>query len=185
MVCVAAGRGERFGGDKLSAVVADTTVLELSLTALHTAFPEAALEVVVPPHRTGYWRGRVAGHPARPRVVAGGMRRQDSVRAGVEAVDDQRRRGVGQAAAVIARPRDVALRDVAGSAEPDRVEAARVAARGGDELPVGRVERSVQLADDVDIVEFLPGNVSAIKVANTIGARASDLDVQHIVARLE
>lgn len=84
LICVGAGRGERYGGDKLAEPLGDRTVLEVALAALVRAFPGAPLFAVVPPKRLGEWRERVAQRLPHAEFVAGGERRQDSVRAGVE-----------------------------------------------------------------------------------------------------
>ncbi len=85
LVCVAAGRGARYGGDKLSETVAGRPVLERSLDALRRARPDDPLVVVVSAFRLDEWRERLAGHRGDALLVTGGVRRQDSVRAGVEA----------------------------------------------------------------------------------------------------
>jgi 2-C-methyl-D-erythritol 4-phosphate cytidylyltransferase len=84
LICVGAGRGQRFGGDKLAEPLGDRTVLETALEGLVRAFPDAPLFVVVPPKRLAEWQDRIAARVPSARVVAGGGRRQDSVRAGVE-----------------------------------------------------------------------------------------------------
>ena len=84
LVCVGAGRGERFGSDKLAEPLGDRTVLQTALEGLVRAFPDAPLFVVVPPNRMVEWRGRVEERVPKAQFVAGGGRRQDSVRAGVE-----------------------------------------------------------------------------------------------------
>lgn len=89
LVCVAAGRGDRFGGDKLSEVVAGRTVLAMSLDALRHARPDDPLVVVVSASRLDEWRERLAGGYGEVVLVAGGVRRQDSVRAGVEAAAER------------------------------------------------------------------------------------------------
>ena len=87
-VCVGAGRGRRFGSDKLSEKLGDRTVLETSIAALRTAVPTAPLVVVVAPEAVEQWRGIVESEFSSIDVVAGGNRRQDSVRLGVaRAVD--------------------------------------------------------------------------------------------------
>ncbi len=83
MVVVAAGRGARFGGDKLAEKLGSRTVLETSLEALRRAFPKAPLVVVVPPERKENWIERLAENYSECQVVAGGPRRQDSVQNGV------------------------------------------------------------------------------------------------------
>jgi 2-C-methyl-D-erythritol 4-phosphate cytidylyltransferase len=84
LVCVGAGRGQRYGGDKLAELLGDKTVLETALAALLRAFPDAPLFVVVPPNRLEEWGKRIASGFPGARLVAGGERRQDSVRSGVE-----------------------------------------------------------------------------------------------------
>jgi len=86
IVCVAGGRGERFGGDKLAEQLGTTTVLERSLFALRQTFPSAPLSVVVPANRLLFWRERLEVEGDALCCVEGGARRQDSVRRGVEAV---------------------------------------------------------------------------------------------------
>jgi 2-C-methyl-D-erythritol 4-phosphate cytidylyltransferase len=88
LVCVGAGRGERFGGDKLAEPLGDRTVLEVALAGLVRAFPDAPLFVVVAPNRLAEWRERISERLPTARFVAGGERRQDSVRAGVELAAD-------------------------------------------------------------------------------------------------
>jgi 2-C-methyl-D-erythritol 4-phosphate cytidylyltransferase/2-C-methyl-D-erythritol 2,4-cyclodiphosphate synthase len=83
MVCVGAGRGSRFGSDKLAERIGDHTVLELSLLALRRAFPDAPLVVVLNGDRLDEWRERLEPAFADAELLAGGRRRQDSVRTGV------------------------------------------------------------------------------------------------------
>jgi len=89
IVCVAGGRGERFGGDKLASRLGSGTVLETSLAQLRRAFPSAPLVVVVPVDRLPFWSGILNVSWPGIRCVEGGVRRQDSVRRGVEAVAAQ------------------------------------------------------------------------------------------------
>ncbi len=86
VVCVAGGRGERFGGDKLAAMLGTRTVLECSLFALRLAFPNAPFSVVLPADRMAFWQERLRAEWNSLRCIEGGARRQDSVRRGVEAV---------------------------------------------------------------------------------------------------
>jgi len=86
IVCVAGGRGERFGGDKLAEQLGNTTVLECSLLALRQAFPSAPMSVVVPSDRMSFWLEQLGTIWSGLRCIEGGARRQDSVRRGVEAV---------------------------------------------------------------------------------------------------
>lgn len=85
LVCVAAGRGTRFGGDKLSLELAGRSVLEHALDALRRARPDDPLVVVLDPAQLATWRARLAASHPSAVLVEGGARRQDSVRAGVAA----------------------------------------------------------------------------------------------------
>jgi len=85
VVCVGGGRGTRYGQDKLALDLGGRSVLEVSVAALRAAFPEAPLVTVVPAERCHQWRS-VLGPYGVESVVAGGERRQDSVRRGVDAV---------------------------------------------------------------------------------------------------
>lgn len=85
LVCVAAGRGRRFGGDKLGQLLGGRPVLEVSLRALVAACPGAPLVIVVAPERVAEWRERLGPELPDARWVPGGELRQDSVRAGIRA----------------------------------------------------------------------------------------------------
>lgn len=85
VVCVAGGRGDRFGGDKLAERVAGRSILEHALAALRLAFPTPPLVVVVPAQRMDFWRAILSPSFPDAELIAGGTRRQDSVRAGVDA----------------------------------------------------------------------------------------------------
>ncbi len=82
-VCVGAGRGVRFGGDKLREMLGSRTVFGTSLHALVRAVPEALLVVVVGDAMLDFWRDHLSPEFPQARFVSGGDRRQDSVRAGV------------------------------------------------------------------------------------------------------
>jgi 2-C-methyl-D-erythritol 4-phosphate cytidylyltransferase len=82
-VCVGAGRGVRFGGDKLAELLGSRTVFATALGALAGAAPEALMVVVVGDARLEFWRDRLSPEFPQARFVGGGDRRQDSVRAGV------------------------------------------------------------------------------------------------------
>ena len=84
-VCVGAGRGSRFGGDKLAQPLGDRTVFASAIGALMAAIPAAPLVVVVAPERLQEWRNRFRADFPEALLVGGGARRQDSVRAGVAA----------------------------------------------------------------------------------------------------
>lgn len=82
-VCVGAGRGVRFGGDKLGEMLGSRTVFATALSALVRAVPEALMVVVVGDATLELWRARLSPEFPQARFVSGGDRRQDSVRAGV------------------------------------------------------------------------------------------------------
>lgn len=94
-VCVGAGRGSRFGREKVAEQLGDRTVLAAALGALHEAIPTAPLVVVVAAEHRDAWRSRLAADFPGVLVVAGGARRQDSVRIGVETA-------IGRGAEVVA-----------------------------------------------------------------------------------
>ena len=85
IVVVAAGSSSRFGTDKLAVRLGGRSVLERAVASVRAAFPAAPVVLVVRPddveEESVRWRA------AGVRVVAGGPRRQDSVRLGCEALD--------------------------------------------------------------------------------------------------
>lgn len=93
LVIVAAGSSRRFGTDKLMQPLAGATVLAWAVRSLRAPFPDAPLVLVVHPERLDELREVWA--PRGVQVVAGGLRRQDSVRRGVEAT------GAGDVAVVL------------------------------------------------------------------------------------
>ena len=80
VVIAAAGRSRRCGFDKLAASLGGATVLERSVGALRAALPTSPTVVVVDDDRVDHWRYCLSSCE----VIAGGPRRQDSVRLGVE-----------------------------------------------------------------------------------------------------
>lgn len=108
LICVAAGRGERFGGDKLAVEIGGRTVLEMSVARLRAACPDADAVVVVPAERVEAWSRRLDAGGRSSVVVAGGPRRQDSVRLGIEAVPDADVAVVHDGARPLVHPEDVA-----------------------------------------------------------------------------
>jgi 2-C-methyl-D-erythritol 4-phosphate cytidylyltransferase/2-C-methyl-D-erythritol 2,4-cyclodiphosphate synthase len=84
LIVVAAGRSTRFGSDKLSAPIGDRSVLDHAVDAVRAAFPSAPAALVVRADRIDDARRRWGGQGLL--VVAGGERRQDSVRNGFEAL---------------------------------------------------------------------------------------------------
>jgi len=83
IVCVGAGRGVRFGGDKLAEMLGLRTVFATALGALVRAVPEALMVVVVGDAMLEFWRDHLSPECPQARFVSGGDRRQDSVLAGV------------------------------------------------------------------------------------------------------
>lgn len=80
IVVAAAGRSLRFSSDKLAETLADSTVLEASIARLSAALPGVPTIVVVGKSEIHRWRSVLSG----VEVIAGGPRRQDSVRLGAE-----------------------------------------------------------------------------------------------------
>jgi 2-C-methyl-D-erythritol 4-phosphate cytidylyltransferase/2-C-methyl-D-erythritol 2,4-cyclodiphosphate synthase len=85
IVVVAAGSSSRYGGDKLAVRLGGRSVLERAVESVRAPFPAAPAVLVVRPGdaAAAAERWRAAG----VRVVAGGPRRQDSVRSGCDALD--------------------------------------------------------------------------------------------------
>ncbi len=84
IVVVGAGRGCRSGSDKMSEGLGDRTVLEAAVSALRTAFSTGPMMVVVASDTLDDWRAILESDSPKTVVIAGGPRRQDSVRLGVE-----------------------------------------------------------------------------------------------------
>lgn len=84
IVVVAAGAGIRFGADKLAHRLAGRTVLERAVAAMRDALPGAPTVLVVRADALADGQAHWSGPGVH--VVAGGARRQDSVRNGVEAL---------------------------------------------------------------------------------------------------
>ncbi len=84
IVVVAAGASTRYGGDKLAVRLGGRSVLERAVEAVVAPFPAAPTVLVVRPDEVEPQRER--WRPAGVRVVAGGERRQDSVRLGFTAL---------------------------------------------------------------------------------------------------
>lgn len=87
-VVAAAGSSRRFGADKLSERIGDRTVLETAIASLRLAVPDAPSVVVVAPEHLERWNLILTAGFTNLQVVAGGKRRQDSVRIGVEEAAD-------------------------------------------------------------------------------------------------
>jgi len=148
LICVGGGRGERFGGDKLAEALGSGTVLETALAALRRAFSDAPLVIVVPESRVDQWQDRLVPRITDAHFVAGGLRRQDSVRAGVEVAADAGADvvAVHDAARPLVDPQDVkgavwALGAAAGAVLCSRV-ADTVKRVDGDGLVLDTVDRA-------------------------------------------
>jgi len=89
VVIAAAGEGRRFGSDKMAAMLGERTVLEHACDRLRNAIPAAPTVVVVAAPRVSHWRAILEPQHRSLDVIAGGSRRQDSVRLGVGWVVDQ------------------------------------------------------------------------------------------------
>lgn len=85
LVIVAAGSARRFGADKLQEPLVGGTVLEWAVRSVRAPFPSAPAILVVHPAQVDEMTSAWA--PRGVKVVAGGVRRQDSVRNGVQAAD--------------------------------------------------------------------------------------------------
>src|SRR5687768_6497223 len=87
-IIVAAGRGERMGGGlpKAFLAVAGVPMLVRSARAFDAAASVSAIAVVVPAGRIDETRELLRGLTKPATVVAGGERRQDSVRCGLDAL---------------------------------------------------------------------------------------------------
>jgi 2-C-methyl-D-erythritol 4-phosphate cytidylyltransferase / 2-C-methyl-D-erythritol 2,4-cyclodiphosphate synthase len=84
VVVVAAGASRRFGEDKLAVELGGRPVLDRAVHALRAALPAAPVALVVRPEQVREAAERWSGQAVA--VVAGGERRQDSVRNGVSAL---------------------------------------------------------------------------------------------------
>lgn len=145
LVCVGAGRGERFGGDKLAERLGDASVLETSLGALRSAHADAPMILVVAATRVESWSSELAERWPELRVVKGGARRQDSVKAGVDAA-----RALGAEAVLIhdaarplVHPEDVAATAAGLDLAPGVVLCARIVDTVKRVAPGGRVLETV------------------------------------------
>jgi len=85
VLVVGGGASSRFGSDKLSRPLGGRTVLERAVAAVTAPLPGAAVVLAVRAEHVAELSRRWA--PLGVRVVAGGLRRQDSVRRAFEALD--------------------------------------------------------------------------------------------------
>lgn len=81
IVIAAAGAGRRFGTDKLTVALSGKSVLETAIGRLREALPAVPAIAVVSSNSVDMWQQVLRVD----QVVAGGDRRQDSVRIGVDA----------------------------------------------------------------------------------------------------
>jgi 2-C-methyl-D-erythritol 4-phosphate cytidylyltransferase len=138
-IIVAAGRGERMGGSAPKAFLslAGAPMLAHSARAFDAAASVSAITVVVPADRVDEARELLRGLQKPVTVVAGGERRQDSVRRGLDAVPEDFDGIVLVHDA--ARPLvDVALIDLV----------AAVAGRAGAAIPVLPVADTIKRIED-------------------------------------
>src|SRR5437764_5871161 len=142
LVVVAAGRGERLGQDKAWALLGDRPVVARALAALAVP-PVERVALVVAADRLAAGRALVADLPVPATLVAGGARRQDSVRNGLLALGPCAWVAVHDAARPFAT-REILLRTL----EAARRSGAAVAA-----VPI--VDTIKRVADRV-VVETLP-----------------------------
>lgn len=84
VLVVGGGVSSRFGADKLEIRIGGVTVLERAVAAARAPFPDAPVVLAVRAEQVPGLTERWALHGVR--VVAGGMRRQDSVRNAFEAL---------------------------------------------------------------------------------------------------
>jgi 2-C-methyl-D-erythritol 4-phosphate cytidylyltransferase len=83
---VAAGSSSRMGFDKLIAPVADKSVIEHAVDAFEATASVTNIIVVTRADRVSEFEGLLRGKTKLRRIIAGGERRQDSVRAGLQSV---------------------------------------------------------------------------------------------------
>jgi 2-C-methyl-D-erythritol 4-phosphate cytidylyltransferase len=140
-ICVGAGRGVRFGGDKLAEMLGPRTVFAAALRALYMAVPEALMVVVVAETHLDFWRVNLAPDFPQARFVGGGNRRQDSVRAGVLYA--------AQAGAEVVAVHDAARPLV----DPEDVQAVIVSLGGsGGAILTARVPDTVKRVDGKEMI---------------------------------
>jgi 2-C-methyl-D-erythritol 4-phosphate cytidylyltransferase/2-C-methyl-D-erythritol 2,4-cyclodiphosphate synthase len=189
LVCVGGGRSRRFGSDKLAEPLGGRSVLATSLLALRAAFPRPVLVAVVPPELQQAWTERLerelGSEPgqvrARLRVVAGGPRRQDSVRRGVEAaIGAVSEAGVADAG----RPELAVVHDAARPlVDPDDVRRV-VAAVSGREDVAGAI-LCARVADTVKRVGPGAGDDGGAPVLETLDRERLRLAQTPQVVRLD
>jgi 2-C-methyl-D-erythritol 4-phosphate cytidylyltransferase len=146
-VCVGAGRGVRFGGNKLTQMLGPQTVFAAAIEALERAAPEALMIVVVEEARLDFWRNVLAPDFPHARFIVGGHRRQESVKAGVlyAAQAGAETVAIHDAARPLVDPRDVeavinALGEAAGAILTARV-ADTVKKIDSDDMVIDTVSR--------------------------------------------
>jgi 2-C-methyl-D-erythritol 4-phosphate cytidylyltransferase/2-C-methyl-D-erythritol 2,4-cyclodiphosphate synthase len=155
LVCVGGGRSRRFGSDKLAEPLGGRSVFATSLVALRVAFPRPVLVAVVPAQLRQRWVERLEQELGpechRLCVVAGGSRRQDSVRNGVEAAIQAGAGGTGH-------PELAVVHDAARPlVDPDDVRQVVAAVAGHGEVAAGIL--CARVADTVKRVGPRAGDV--------------------------
>ncbi len=88
-IIVAAGSSRRMGFDKLTASVAGQMVVQHAIDAFAGTASVCEIIVVTRPDRLSEMENLFGALSKAVRVVAGGEQRQDSVRAGLEAISDR------------------------------------------------------------------------------------------------
>jgi 2-C-methyl-D-erythritol 4-phosphate cytidylyltransferase len=142
LILVAAGRGERFGGDKVWTLLGDEPLVARSLAALGRAPVEQVALVVAPTHLAeGHELARGTAVPCV--VVPGGARRQDSVRNGLLALGPCEWVAVHDAARPFAT-RDLLARTLA------------AAQASGAAIPAVPLVDTVKRVQDGFVVETIP-----------------------------
>jgi 2-C-methyl-D-erythritol 4-phosphate cytidylyltransferase len=137
IVIAAGGESRRFGSDKLAAMLGSRTVLEHAVAALRGVLPDALMLVVVASDRIDHWRTVLGRSHPEVELCAGGVRRQDSVRLGVEHLAGR-------------RPELVVVHDAARPLiHPDDVRSVVAAAAGADAAMLcAEVSDTVKRVDD-------------------------------------
>ncbi len=167
-IVVAAGSSSRMGGiDKLDHVVAGRPVLAWSIAALAAEPRVERIVVVVPASRVGSIRAADWLPDGVVAIVAGGSRRQESVAAGLAALEELDRSGDKAAGAAHGDDRVVLVHDGARPlVRPALVAAVLEAARAhGAAIPVVPLVDTVKRIADGQVAETL--DRSALAVAQT------------------
>jgi 2-C-methyl-D-erythritol 4-phosphate cytidylyltransferase len=142
VIIVAAGRGERFGGNKPFAMLGGKPIIDWSLETFETHADVGAVILVLPPGRNGDdFRRR---YPKIHAVVPGGKERQDSVLRGFGWAAAER----GEVVLIHDGARPFASADLVG-------RIIRAAASGGAAIPVLPASDTIKRVRDGCVVETL------------------------------